>query len=136
LISSLQPSALPKSIRGSESTFIFLAQVYKQINAPVGQLGRQTLNISTTAMESTDSTKYNALESQLVCITNGRNNIASQMITLLNGAEFQGQHINQEQAQDLINQANSLLQYVHQLNQDATPGNCMASLGASNSTSG
>lgn len=131
LVQYVRPSALPKSIRSSESTFVGLYQVLKQINAPVGMLGRESLNISTVAL-SGNSTTYDALENQLLCITNIRNNIASQILSVLYGAEFDKQSINSQQASDLTIQANNLLLYVQHLNEGGSPGNCMPSYSGSN----
>jgi hypothetical protein len=62
----LEGWALPKSMK-QFGTFIPIAQVYKQINAPLAQLGLTSLGIFTTAVASTasgDST-YSCLEDQL-----------------------------------------------------------------------
>jgi hypothetical protein len=70
-----------------------------------------TLAISTHALESNtpgDAT-YTYLEGQLSSMTTQRNAIASQMISLLYGAEFNNQHINDGQAQSLISQGQDLL---------------------------
>jgi hypothetical protein len=45
-------------------TFTHLASAYKAINAPLGELGRKTLELSTTALVSDDAT-YATLEEQL-----------------------------------------------------------------------
>ncbi|HEU5367287.1 MAG TPA: hypothetical protein VFU69_02440, partial [Ktedonobacterales bacterium] len=89
----------------------------KQINAPVNQLGLDTLAISTAALESNaagDST-YNALENQLISFTSQRDALASQMISMLENAAFNGQAINEIAAKQLISQAQQLLDDVHAL---------------------
>lgn len=40
---------------GNLQILMQLAQVYKQINAPVGQLGLDSLKVSTKAIESNDA---------------------------------------------------------------------------------
>jgi hypothetical protein len=75
-------------------------------------------------MESTNPATYNSLENQLVCITNARNSLASQIITILEDAEFHGQTINVAQAQSLTIQANKLLEQVQNLNQGGSPIGC------------
>ncbi len=110
LFEVLNPSVLPPAVRNNLVALIALAQVYKQINAPVGQLGLATLQVSTTALESNaphDST-YTRLENQLQQITVVRNAVASQMIAILEAAEFGGGHSN-AQLQQLIAQGNALL---------------------------
>ena len=99
-------------------SFIPLAQMYKRINAPVGELGLASLEASTKALESgnaTDDSTYTNLENKLSSITSERNTLASQMITLLEGAEFNGQPINGSQARQLIAQGQALIDQVNAL---------------------
>jgi len=99
------------------STFTSLAQMYEQINAPTGQFGLTTLAISTHALASNtpgDAT-YANLESQLSSMTSQRNALASQMISLLQGAEFNNQHVDNKQAQSLISQGQNLLNQANTL---------------------
>jgi hypothetical protein len=89
-----------------------LAPVYKQIQAILGQFGLDTLAASTKALESgnaTDDSTYANLENELSSLGNQRDALASQMINLLEGAEFNNQPITQQQAQPLITQAQTLL---------------------------
>jgi len=96
---------------------IRLAQVYKQINAAVGQLGLASLAISTKALESSspnDST-YTNLENQLSSITTQRNELTAQMSSLLEGAAFNGQSINEQQVKHLVSDGQALLNQVNSL---------------------
>ena len=43
---------LPESLRENPGLLHLLAEVYKEINAPVNQLGLDSLKISTAALES------------------------------------------------------------------------------------
>jgi len=118
LFEDLDDSALPQSLRSNQATLMQLAQVYKQINAPVGQLGLASLAVSTKALESgnsTDDGTYTNLESQLTLITTQRDTLAAQMSALLAGAEFNGQAINEQQAKQLISQGQALLKQVNDL---------------------
>jgi hypothetical protein len=102
-------------------SFIPLAQMYKRINAPVGELGLASLTVSTRALKSgnaTDDSTYTHLEDKLLSITSERNALASQMIALLEGAEFNGQAISRLQALRLIVQGQAL---IHQVNVLAAP---------------
>lgn len=118
LFEVLTPRALPSEVREHFDFFVRLAQIYKQINAPVGRLGLATLKISTQALASNsanDST-YVQLENRLQRITDQRNAIASQIIALLESVEF-GHHDHDAAAQHfalqdtmLLDQANALLQ--------------------------
>ena len=87
-----------------------LATVYKQINAPVGKLGLNTLATSTAALSSADDTTYNSLENNLISVGTQRDAIAGQIIQLLEGAEFRNQTINPLQALRLWSQAAQLLE--------------------------
>ncbi len=53
------------------------------------------------------------LENQLTSVTDQRNTLANQMVTILEQAEFNNQPINEQQAQQLIDQGNALLQQVN-----------------------
>jgi hypothetical protein len=64
--------------------------------------------ISTTALSGDDAT-YATLEAQIKSITTSRNNIASQMISMLEDAAFNNHPIDEAKAQQLIDQANDLL---------------------------
>jgi hypothetical protein len=108
-----QPSAVKKS-----SSFVPLAQIYKQIDACVGQLGLASLEVSTKALESSnssDDSTYTNLESQLSSISNKRDALAAQMIALLENAAFNGQSINDQQAKQLISQGQALLDEVNNM---------------------
>jgi hypothetical protein len=95
LFEALQPSALPASLNTQSQTLLQLAQVYKQINATVGQLGRDSLTASTAALASNSS--------------DDRDFIAHQMRGLLEGAAFGNQPVGDEQAKRLIRQGLALM---------------------------
>jgi hypothetical protein len=111
-----QGYALPKALKQSTS-FIALAQIYKQLNAPFGAFAMATLKVSTKALASNDAgdATYNNIEGQIQSLTSQRDALVAQMIGLLDGAEFNGQSFTSAQAQsliahgqDLLNQANAL----------------------------
>jgi hypothetical protein len=116
LAEELEGFALPAAVSNSNS-FIPLAQILKQIDAPVGQLSLASLVVSARALESNDSgdATYNNLENQLISFTNQRDDLAAQILALLEAAEFNGQTIDQQQAQQLISQAQALLNQVNNL---------------------
>jgi len=113
LFEVLDETAVPQSLRQHHESWIRLAETYKQINAPVGELGLATLKISTNALESgsaTDDTTYTNLENELISINKQRDAIASKMINALENAAFNGQGDDeqdlkalQEQGVDLLN---------------------------------
>jgi hypothetical protein len=107
--------ALPQSLRTHRETLLRLGAVYKQINAAVGQLGLDSLSISTQAMESgspADDSTYTDLENQLIAITTQRNTLAGQMQALLESATFDNQAANEQQAKSLTAQGQALLDQV------------------------
>jgi hypothetical protein len=114
LFEDLKASALPLSVRVHLGTLINLAQAYSQLNAPVGQFGLDTLKISTTALASSSSgdATYTSLESELAGFGQQRDALAAQMIAAINGAEFNGQPIDEAQAQGLLSAAQNLLAQV------------------------
>ncbi len=117
LCEDLYDWAVPQSLVAHRETLIRLAQVYKQIDAPVGQLGLSSLRVSTKALESNvaDDSTYTQLENQLISINGQRDALAAKMIALLENAAFNGQSINQQQARQLISQGKALLDKVNAL---------------------
>jgi hypothetical protein len=114
LFEALQPSALPASLNTQSQTLLQLAQVYKQINATVGQLGRDSLTASTAALasNSSDDEVYNRLEEKITAWHARRDFIAHQMRGLLEGAAFGNQPVGDEQAKRLIRQGQALMQEI------------------------
>jgi hypothetical protein len=115
LVEALQNSVLPAALLGSKSNFILLSQAYKQIMAPVGELGLTSLQVSTRALGGSNET-YANLEGQLSAITAERDALAAQIIQLLEGAEFSGTPIDFKTASTLAAQAQELLEKMQLLN--------------------
>ncbi len=114
LVEALHNNVLPKSLRESELSFILLANVYKQITAPVGFLGLTSLQVSTRALGGDDAV-YTKLEDKLSALTQQRDALAAQIIQLLEGAEFNGTPIDFKTAVSLVAQATQLLEEVQLL---------------------
>jgi hypothetical protein len=89
------------------ATFSQLASAYKAINAPLGVLGLRTLQLSTRAIAGDDAT-YSELEGEIVNLTARRNALAGRMITMLEAAAFDQTPIDEGEAAQLIEAANSL----------------------------
>jgi len=105
-----QPSAVKKS-----ANFVALAEILKQINAPVGPLGLASLHASTVAIESgsdQDDSTYTNIENQLASFTAQRDALAAQIVPLLEAAEFNGTPIPDATATSLIQQGQALLSSV------------------------
>jgi len=118
----LERRALPEGFRAHRAALIELAEIYKQINAPVGQLGLRTLAISTRALASGDATNdgaYAETERQLGQLLSLRDALATQMSAILERAAFGDEggdrnrasaQVNDEaQAKSLSDQGKSLL---------------------------
>jgi hypothetical protein len=115
LVEDLNGYAKPAAVKKS-GKFVALSQIYKQLDACVGQFGLKTLSISTQALESgnsSDDSTYTNLENQLTSFGNQRDALAAQMIALLEGAEFNGQPFSNDQAKSLIAQGQALLDQVN-----------------------
>jgi len=109
LFEALTNRAAGQALRAHRDTLSDLAAAYKAINAPLGDLGFLALTgISTTALAGDDTT-YSLLEAQIRDITEKRNQIAGQMIKMLEDAAFNDQPINEAVAASLIKQAYELL---------------------------
>ncbi|HWY23620.1 MAG TPA: hypothetical protein VNX47_01800, partial [Nevskia sp.] len=92
LFEIMHERALPRGLREHGSTLSRLADAYKAINAPLGELGRKSLRLSTLGLSGDDAT-YASVESRLAGITAQRNAIASQMNAMLEAAAFANQPI-------------------------------------------
>jgi hypothetical protein len=114
----LQGNAVPQALKKSAS-FVSLAQMYKQLNAPFGAFAMATLRSSSKALASNDAndSTYNSIEGQIQFLTTQRDALVAQMIGLLNGAEFNGQSFSDAQAQSLIAQGQALLNQANGLPQ-------------------
>ena len=95
-----------------------LGAVYKQLNAPFGSFGLDTLSASTKAIASTDEVAYDRIETQIANLTFQRNEQVGTIRSALNAAAFNGGHIDGSQARDWMRQAQSLIDQAHAL---ATP---------------
>jgi hypothetical protein len=110
--------ALPREVRRHEQLVGRLGAVYKQLNAPVGALGFDSLRISNVAVSSGDPTQdvaYHIFEAYLQGVTERRNHLAQQIERILEEATFGNQPIDSREARALIGRGTELLEEVHQL---------------------
>jgi len=105
----MRQSALPSGIASNSRAFTLLARVYKQIMAPVGQFGRGTLAVSTTALAGNDN-RYTKLENRLADLGSRRDALAAQIIQKLEAAEFNNQPLDWPSTFNLVLRANQLLE--------------------------
>jgi len=106
--------------RHAESSGLFqeLGTVYKQLDAPVGQFGHDTLRYSTAALLSgragNDGT-YIRAERKLAKLGAARDQLAAEIRAVLGGVEFNGQTLDSGRAERLIERAQRLLERAHEL---------------------
>jgi hypothetical protein len=114
LFEALDGSALPEVLNGKFDTLLQLGRLYKQINAPFGQLGLTSLKVSTAALASNtpfDAT-YTTLENKLAAWRSQRDALAAQMKAVIDGA-FYKVSVNDDKAEALIEEAQRLLNHVN-----------------------
>lgn len=114
LVEDLRAAVLPEEVREHALAFRALAQAYKRITAPLGELGQETLAVSTAALTGGDQT-YATLEASLAEISTQRDALAARMISLLDGAEFHGRELRLGEVRRLIEKADDLLDEVRAL---------------------
>ena len=116
LVDQLDAWAVPQSLRAHRHTLQRLGEVYKQLNAPFGQFGMDTLVMSTKAVKSgtaSDDSNYTALSGSISSFTDRRDTLAAQMKSVLDAAAFRDQSIEEREAASLILEAETLLDLLH-----------------------
>jgi hypothetical protein len=115
LVENLSEHALPPSLSGASGlAFVRLATVYKQINAPVGEVGQATLDLSTRALTGNDAT-YARVEGELSALTTARDALAAKIIAKLEGAEFRSEPLDLVSSFVLAEEGEALLREVRAL---------------------
>jgi hypothetical protein len=110
--------ALPHEMRAHLGSLTELGVVYKEINAPFGDLSYDVLNASTRALASgtsSDDSTYTAISDRISSLTSDRDSLAAQMRAVLNNAAFGGPVASTSQINSLIDQGNTLLMRANQL---------------------
>jgi hypothetical protein len=101
---SLQPWALPRTVREHSSSVFVLSQVYKQLNAAFGVFAKDMLVASTNALSAgtaSNDTTYARIEAGIQDLTTQRDALATQIKTVLDGATFKGRAIDEREVQRL-----------------------------------
>jgi hypothetical protein len=117
LIEDLDDAALPPAVAADRETYIQLATLYKQLTAPLGEFGMTSLDVATKAVagHSPDDAAFVAWEDALAALGGQRDTLASRMVTVLTGAAFDGQAIDETAAGELTNDAQAMLVQLHAL---------------------
>jgi hypothetical protein len=113
LVEDLDEHALPNGLRDGRDDFVELAKVYKQLNAPLGSVGRNSLKFANLAITSDDAT-YGKYLRQIGDITVARDTLATQIKAVLNGAAFQKSK-GERHNDDLVESAKQLIAQVKDL---------------------
>jgi hypothetical protein len=116
LIEFLEDRALPRALRRSES-FLELAQVYKQLNAPLGSVGLDSLHFANRSILSDDAA-YGTFLGKMADITAQRDALAAEIKPILDAAAFDNQPINERQEQQLVHRARAIIDRVSDLAHD------------------
>jgi hypothetical protein len=114
----IEQRALPSGIRQSREDFAELARAYKQLNAPLGALGRASLVYATRSITDVDKA-YNRYVSRISGITAERDALASQIKTVLNAAAFGNQPVGERSGDRLADRATDLVERVRHLAEDS-----------------
>jgi hypothetical protein len=108
LVENLEQQALPDALKDSGPNYVNLAQAYKQINATKGSVGVNSLVAANRAITSDDNT-YAKFLAAIGKITDQRDELASEMIALLNGAAFGNKPIDEAGVDGLVERARTLV---------------------------
>jgi hypothetical protein len=103
--------ALPQGIGKARENFIELAEAFKQLNAPLGELGRASLVWSNRLVTATDKAYARYLK-RIGDITEGRNELAGKIKTVLNNAAFHNQPVDEGAEDGLGHRARALIDQV------------------------
>jgi hypothetical protein len=111
LIDQLFDWAVPQTLRAHRETLRRLGDVYKQLNAPFGSLGMDTLVASTRAIKSDTSgdATYTSISRDISDLTTARDALATQIRAALNAAADGNAALNEQQAKAWIKQGQNLL---------------------------
>jgi hypothetical protein len=111
LIETMELNAQPVLLGGQHAKWAALADAYKRINAPFGQLALDSLKVSTAALASNSQSDlvYVIGQGMIGGWTLRRDALASEMKKVFDGVTFKGQIFDGLRAGDLIEQALALL---------------------------
>jgi len=114
LVEFLEDHVLPNSLRRSEENFVELAQVYKQLNAPLGSVGQDSLRLANRSILSDDVT-YGKYLATIADITSQRDALVAEIKPVLDAAAFGNQPIDEHQEDQLVHRARAIIDRVADL---------------------
>ena len=106
----ITPAARPAALSGGRAAadYFRLAQVFTQIESPVGALGLASLQVATEGVTGSD-TAYAAADASLTSVERQRDQLVSQMLAILDGAAFRSQLVSHTRAQVLAARGDQLI---------------------------
>jgi hypothetical protein len=110
----MEQRALPPAIRQHRENFVELAEIYKQLNAPLGELGRASLVYANRSVTDVDNV-YARYLTTISDITDQRNSLASSIKTVLDAAAFGNQPVDEGSEDGLGHRARALIDRVKDL---------------------
>ena len=114
LAEKLDEQALPHGIRPHRENFVELARVYKQLNAPLGSVGRNSLDFANRSIVADDTT-YAQYLATLGAITTSRDALAGEIKAVLDAAAFAGRDVDEHTEDDLVRRARRIIDQVADL---------------------
>jgi hypothetical protein len=108
LIEKFDPQTQNAVLQNERGTYTRLARAFKQINAPVGELGLKTLAEATKAINGDDA-GYASWLTFIEELTATRDALVAEIKQALNDAVFGGKKLDGGQAQQLLHRAEALL---------------------------
>ena len=114
LAEKLDEQALPQGIHNGRESFVELATAYKQLTAPLGSVGMNSLVFANRSIVADDTTYANYLAT-LGTITTDRDALAAEIRTALDNAAFGGQRVDEHAEDGLVGRANRIIDQVEDL---------------------
>jgi hypothetical protein len=110
----MDSKALPQGIRRRRENFVELAEVYKQLNAPLGELGRASMKYANRSVTDVD-TVYARYLAKIGDITTKRDELAGDIKAVLDAAAFGNQPVDEGGEDGLGQRARTLIERVKDL---------------------
>jgi hypothetical protein len=110
----MDDKALPPGIRQRREKFVELAEVYKQLNAPLGELGRASMKYANRSVTNIDSV-YARYLAKIADITTKRDQLAGDIKAELDAAAFGNQPVDEGGEDGLGRRAKALIERVEDL---------------------
>lgn len=109
----MDDKALPPAIRQRRDNFAELAEIYKQLNAPLGELGRASMKYANRSITGVDKV-YARYLSKVGNITSQRDELAGEIKAVLDAAAFGNRPVD-EGSEELGQRAKALIDRVKDL---------------------